>query len=64
MSDEIKLSAHIGDYDMDHVILDMGYNVNVFTKKTWEMMGKLKLILSPVQLILENQHKIILIDRF
>jgi hypothetical protein len=48
---------------MDNIILDMGSDVNIILKKTWEMMGKPKLIWSPIQLRLENQHKIVLIGR-
>ena len=29
---EMRLSAHIGDYDMDEVILDLGSEVNVLTQ--------------------------------
>ena len=29
---EMRLNAQIGDYDMDEVILDLGSEVNVFTK--------------------------------
>jgi hypothetical protein len=47
---EFRLSAQIGEYDVDNVILDLGSDVNVLPKKTWEMMGKTKLIWSPVQL--------------
>ena len=35
----MRLNALIGDYDMDEVILDLGYEVNVLTKQTgnlWE----------------------------
>jgi hypothetical protein len=31
---ELHLSAQIGDYDVDYVILDLGSEVNVMTKKT------------------------------
>lgn len=31
---EMKLSAQIGEYDMDQVILDMGFEANVLIKKT------------------------------
>jgi hypothetical protein len=48
---------------MDNIILDLGSDVNVIPKKTWEMMGKSKLIWSPIQLRLENQHKIVPIGR-
>jgi len=45
---EFQLNAHVGDYDMDNIILYLGYDVNVIPKKTWEMMGKPKLIWSPI----------------
>jgi hypothetical protein len=49
-NEEFRLSVQIGEYDVDNVILDLGSDVNVLPKKTWEMMGKPKLIWSPVQL--------------
>jgi hypothetical protein len=55
---EMRLSAHIGDYDMDEVILDLGSEVNVLTKQTWEIMGRPKLRYSPIQLKLANQQKV------
>jgi len=42
---------------MENIILDLGSNVNIIMRHTWEMMGQLKLIWSLIQLILENQHK-------
>ena len=33
--------------------------MNVMPKKTWELMGKAKLVWSPIALKLANQHKII-----
>jgi len=56
---EFRLSAKIGEYDVDNVILDLGFDVNVLPKQTWEMMGKTKIIWSHVQLRLENQKKIV-----
>ena len=35
----MKLTAQIGDFDMEQVVLDIGSEVNVLTKKTWEAMG-------------------------
>jgi hypothetical protein len=32
---EFIISAQIGEYDMDNVILDLGFDVNVLPKKTW-----------------------------
>lgn len=37
---KMRLTMKIGDYEMDQVILDLGSNVNVFPKKTWERMGR------------------------
>ena len=45
---EMRLSAQIGEYDMDEVILDLGSEVNVHTKQTWELMGNPKLWYSPI----------------
>jgi hypothetical protein len=59
MNKEFQLNAQVGDYDMDNIILDMGSDVNVISKKTWEIMGKPKLIWSCIQLKLENQHNIV-----
>ena len=53
---EMRLSAQIGDYDMDKVVLDLGSNVNVLMKQTWELMGNTKLMYSPIQLRLANQQ--------
>ena len=49
---------------MTDVILDLGSEVNVLTKKTWEQMGKNTLEWSPIQLILANQQKIVPLGRF
>ena len=37
------LTAQIGDYEMGHAILDLGSDVNVLPKKTWQRMGEPKL---------------------
>ena len=54
----MRMNAQIGEYDVDSIILDLGLDMNILTKHTWEMMGKRKLFLSPVQFHLENQAKI------
>ena len=51
----MRLNAQIGDYEMDEVILDLGFEVNVLAKQTWELMEKPKLRYSPIQLRLANQ---------
>ena len=43
---------------MDEVISDLGFEVNVLTKQTWELMGNPQLSYSPIQLKLANQKKV------
>ena len=47
---EMRLTAQIGEYEMDQVILDLGSDVNILPKQTWERMGRLALQWSPIQL--------------
>ena len=51
---ELRMAAQIGDFDMDYIILDLGFNVNILTSKNWESMGKSRLVWSPIQLISAN----------
>jgi hypothetical protein len=41
------------------VVLDLGSEVTVMTKQTWELMGKPKLIYSTIRLRMANQQTII-----
>ena len=52
---EMRLTAQVGEFEMDEVILDLGSDVNVLTKQTWEQMGSPKLTRSPIHLRLANQ---------
>ena len=52
------MTAQIGEYEMDQVILDLGLDVNVLPKQTWECMGRPTLQWSPIQLRMVNQQKI------
>lgn len=56
---EMRLTTQIGEYEMDQVILDLGLDMIVLTKQTWERMGRPMLQWSPIQLRMENQQKII-----
>jgi hypothetical protein len=51
---ELHLNAQIGEYDIDYVVLDLGSEVNVMTKKNWALMGKTKLIYSPIKIRMSN----------
>lgn len=37
---KVRLTVQIEEYEIDKVILDLGSDVNVFPKKTWERMGR------------------------
>ena len=37
---EMRLTAHIGKYEMDQVILDQGSDTSVLPNQTWEQMGR------------------------
>ena len=52
------MNIYIGYYEVDSVILDLGSDVNILTKKTWQSMGKPMLGWSPMQLRLANQVKV------
>jgi hypothetical protein len=62
-SREFRLNANIGDLNMGDIILDLGSEVNVLPKKTWQCMGESTLGYSPIQLKLENQHRVLPIGR-
>ena len=62
-SREFRLNANIGDFNMEDIILDLGFEVNVLPKKTWQCMGEPTLGYSSVQLKLENQHRVLPIGR-
>jgi hypothetical protein len=38
-SREFRLNENIGYFNMGDIVLDLGFEVSVFPKKTWEAMG-------------------------
>jgi hypothetical protein len=50
------LNSQIREYDINYVVLDLGSEVNVMMKQTWALMGKPKLIYSPIRLSMTNQQ--------
>jgi hypothetical protein len=62
-SREFRLNANIGDFNMGDIILDLGSEVNVLPKATWQCMGEPTLGYSTVQLKLANQHRVLPIGR-
>ena len=57
------MTAQIGDYDMDYIILDLGLDVNILTRQTCESMNEPRLDWSPIQLRLVNQSKVLPMGR-
>ena len=33
---ELRMTASIDDYDMDYIIMELGFDVNILTSKKWE----------------------------
>jgi hypothetical protein len=62
-SRELRLNANIRDFNMVYIILDLGSEVNVLPTKTWQCMGYPTLGYSPIQLKLEDQHRVLPIGR-
>lgn len=60
---EFRMDAQIDGYDVRDVMLDLGSNVHILPNKSWESMGRPRLVYSPIQLWLDNQYKIYLIGR-
>jgi len=60
---EFRLNAKLYDYEIEYVMLDMGYDVKIMRKKTWEAMGKPNLVYSPIQLRMENEYCIFHVGR-
>ena len=55
--------VHIGDYDMDYIILDLGLDFKILTRQTWESMNKPWLDWSPILLRLANWLKVLPIGK-
>lgn len=41
---DFKFREETGNYEMDDIILDLGSDMKILPKKTWELMGKVKLV--------------------
>jgi hypothetical protein len=49
------MTVELISYEMDGIMLDLGSDVNILPNKSWDLMGILNLIWSPIQLRLANQ---------
>jgi hypothetical protein len=46
---EFTLNAIINKYIVKDIMLDFGFDVIILSKKSWELIGQLKLVYSPIQ---------------
>lgn len=60
---EFQIDTQIADFQIKENILDLGFDVNILLRKTWEPLGRPKLKFSPIQLHMENQYCILSIGR-
>jgi hypothetical protein len=60
---EFRLAAQLDEFEIKDVMLDLGSDVNILPKKTWEALGKPQLTYSPIQLRMANQYCIFPIGR-
>jgi hypothetical protein len=58
-SREFRLNVDTRYFNMGDIILDLGSEVNVLPKKTWKAMGETQMGYSPIQLNLENHHRMV-----
>jgi hypothetical protein len=63
-SREFRLNAKNGYFNMGDIILELGSEINVMPKKTWESMGEPTLGFSHSQLNLGNLHRVVPIGKF
>jgi hypothetical protein len=60
---EFRLVAQLDEFEIKDIMLDIGYDVNILPKKTWDTLGKPQLTYSPIHLRMANQYFIFPIGR-
>jgi hypothetical protein len=48
MRRDFKMKIKIESYKMDDVMLELGSNMKILLKKSWDLMGKTNLVWSPI----------------
>lgn len=56
---ELHIEAQIVGYKIKDNMLDLGFDVKFFPWKTWEELGRPKLVSSQIQLFMANQYCIL-----
>jgi hypothetical protein len=49
--------AELGTYEMNNTMLDVGSDVNILLKMSWDFMGNTNMVWYPIQLNLSNQYR-------
>ena len=57
------MNTQVAGFQIKDTMLDLGLDVNIIPRKTWEALGRPKLTYSPIQLHMANQYCIVSIDR-
>ena len=60
---EFRLNTRVSGFQISDTMLDLGSDVNILPRKTWEALGRPRLAYSPIQLRMANQYCILLIGR-
>ena len=55
---EFRVNTQVVGFQIKDTMLDLRSNVNIFPRKTWEALGRLKLTYSPIQLCMAKQYYI------
>ena len=63
MRKEFRLNMQVAGFQISDTMLDLGSDVNILPRKTWEALGWPRLTYSPIQLRMVNQYCIALIGR-
>jgi hypothetical protein len=58
-SSKFRLNSNNGYFNMGYIILDLGFEVNVLPKKTWQCMGEPTLGYSPFHMKLANDNSVL-----
>lgn len=53
---ELRMDTKIDGFDVKNVMLDLGSDVNVLVKASWEALRRPNLVYSPIQWRMENKY--------
>ena len=59
MGKEFRLNTQVAGFQIRETMLDLGSDVNILPRKTWEALGQPRLTYSPIQLRMVNYYCIV-----